>query len=115
MKISKLLPRAILFCLVLTSGLRAQQTKPGSRTVMDAHNCYPYFEWWDDRIDRALSAGTPLAIEQDLAWHTDQKTGRSWSVVTHGMPTEGNEPTMEQYFFERVRPIVEKALKSGNH
>ena len=53
---------------------------------MDAHNCYPYFEWWGDRIDRALSAGTPLAIEQDFAWHTDPKTGRSWSV-THGEPT----------------------------
>jgi hypothetical protein len=93
----------------------ARQSAPGSRTVMDAHNCYPYFEWWGDRIDRALSAGTPLAIEQDLAWHTDEKTGRSWSVVTHGDPTYGVEPTMEKYFFERVRPIVEKALKEGNH
>src|SRR5205809_5047466 len=39
---------------------------PGARSLMDAHNCYPYFEWWPDRIDRALSSGTPLAIEQDL-------------------------------------------------
>lgn len=93
---------------------QAQQSVPGSRTVMDAHNCYPYFEWWYDRIDRALSAGMPLAIEQDLAWHTDPKSGRSWSVVTHGEPTYGNEPTMEQYFFEKVRPIVEKALVDGN-
>ncbi len=89
--------------------------EPGSRTLMDAHNCYPYFEWWSDRIDRALSAGTPLAIEQDLAWYTDPKTGRSWSVVTHGAPLSGHEPTMEKYFFERVRPIVEKALQEGNH
>ena len=102
---------ALLACSLLLS---AQQSLPGSRTVMDAHNCYPYFEWWGDRIDRALSAGTPLAIEQDLAWHTDPKTGRSWSVVTHGEPTYGNEPTMDQYFFERVRPIVEKALRDGN-
>jgi hypothetical protein len=93
----------------------AQQSLPGSRTVMDAHNCYPYFEWWEDRIDRALSVGTPLAIEQDLAWHTDPKTGRSWSVVTHGEPTYGNEPTMDKYLFEKVRPIVEKALRDGNH
>jgi hypothetical protein len=103
---------AVLVCCL---SLGAQQSHPGSRTVMDAHNCYPYFEWWSDRIDRALSAGTPLAIEQDLAWHTDPKTGRSWSVVTHGEPTYGNEPTMDQYFFERVRPIVEKALREGNH
>ena len=34
--------------------LAAQRIAPGSRTVMDAHNCYPYFEWWSDRIDRAL-------------------------------------------------------------
>src|SRR3984957_19346997 len=103
---------ALLMCSV---SLYAQQSNPGSRTVMDAHNCYPYFEWWGDRIDRALSAGTPVAIEQDLAWHTDPKTGRSWSVVTHGLPTHGNEPTMDQYFFERVRPTVEKALGEGNH
>jgi hypothetical protein len=105
----------VLALLVGSCSLGAQQSAPGSRTVMDAHNCYPYFEWWGDRIDRALSAGTPLAIEQDLAWHTDEKTGRSWSVVTHGDPTYGVEPTMEKYFFERVRPIVEKALKEGNH
>jgi hypothetical protein len=96
------------------ASLSAQQWKPGSRTVMDAHNCYPYFEWWSDRIDRSLSTGTPVAIEQDLAWHTDKKTGRSWSVVTHGGPTTGSEPTMEQYFFARVRPIVEKELQAGN-
>jgi hypothetical protein len=87
---------------------------PGSRTLMDAHNCYPYFEWWSDRIDRALSVGTPLAIEQDLAWYTDAKTGRSWSIVTHGEPMSGQEPTMEHYFFDKVRPIVEKALRDGN-
>lgn len=88
---------------------------PGSRTMMDAHNCYPYFEWWSDRIDRALSAGAPLAIEQDLGWYTNRVTGKSWSVVTHGSEMSGHEPTMEQYFFERVRPIVEKAIKEGNH
>ncbi len=92
-----------------------QAPQPGSRTLMDAHNCYPYFEWWGDRIDRALSAGTPLAIEQDLGWYADAKSGKSWSVVTHGNPVTGEEPTMEQYFFARVRPIVEKALKEGNH
>lgn len=104
-----------LTLLISASSSICQQSVPGSRTVMDAHNCYPYFEWWYDRIDRALSAGTPVAIEQDLAWHTDPKTGKSWSVVTHGEPTFGNEPTMDQYFFEKVRPIVEKALAEGNH
>src|SRR5947207_2624391 len=88
--------------------------RPGSRSVMDAHNCYPYFEWWEDRIDRALAAGTPLAIEQDLYWYSDKGTGRSWSVVAHGSPVTGHEPTMERYFFERIRPLVEEALRQGN-
>lgn len=106
----------ILCCSVLGNlNTRAQQApQPGSRTLMDAHNCYPYFEWWADRIDRALSAGTPLAIEQDLGWYTNRVTGKSWSVVTHGDPITGEEPTMEQYFFAKVRPIVEQALKEGN-
>src|SRR3974390_1545012 len=106
----------IVFCWALVSfGAVAQQAPlAGSRTLMDAHNCYPYFEWWADRIDRALSAGTPLAIEQDLEWYTNPKTGKSWSVVAHGDPITGEEPTMEQYFFAKVRPIVEQALKEGN-
>jgi hypothetical protein len=108
----------LVVCLLLLSALYsalAQKTPaPGSRTLMDAHNCYPYWEWWSDRIDRALSAGTPLAIEQDLAWYTNRVTGKSWSIVTHGEPVTGHEPTMEQYFFARVRPVVEDALQRGN-
>ena len=88
--------------------------EPGSRSVLDAHNCYPYFEWWADRIDRALSTGVPLAIEQDPFWYTDRRTGKSWSVVAHGAPVNGQEPTLEQYFFERIRPIIEDALRRGN-
>ncbi len=89
--------------------------QPGSRVLLDAHNCYPYYEWWFDRIDRALSAGTPLAIEQDLLWAKDAKTGKMSSLVSHGGPATGTEPGMKEYFFERMRPIVEKALRDGNH
>ena len=87
---------------------------PGSRVLLDAHNCYPYGEWWVDRIDRALSTGTPLAIEQDLAWYTDPRSGRSWSVLSHSSMATGSEPTMKEYFFERIRPIVERALREGD-
>lgn len=104
----------LLFLLSLTA-VAQDASKPSSRSVMDAHNCYPYFEWWADRIDRALSAGAPLAVEQDLYWYTDPHSGRSWSVVAHGVPVTGQEPTMEQYFFERVRQIVQNALHEGNH
>lgn len=106
---------AAVIALFACSAVAQSVPAPGSRSMMDAHNCYPYFEWWSDRIDRALSAGTPLAIEQDLGWYTNPRTGKSWSVVTHGDPPTGHEPTMEQYFFVRVRPIAEKALREGNH
>src|SRR5437867_1767728 len=89
--------------------------RPGTRVLLDAHNCYPYYEWWFDRIERALSAGTPLAIEQDLLWAKDPRTGAMTSLVSHGAPPTGTEPGMREYFFERVRPIVEKALHEGNH
>src|SRR5947199_7927997 len=88
--------------------------RPGTRVLLDAHNCYPYGEWWYDRIDRALSAGTPLAIEQDLTWYRDPHTGKSWPVLSHDRHANGDEPTIQQYFFERVRPIIEKALRDGN-
>lgn len=88
--------------------------RPGTRVLLDAHNCYPYYEWWFDRIDRALSAGTPLAIEQDLLWAKDPRTGRAISILSHGAPPTGTEPEMREYFFERVRLVVEKALQAGD-
>jgi hypothetical protein len=104
---------------LLGQSAAAQQSgkgyEPGRRVLMDAHNCYPYFEWWADRIDRALNTGTPLAIEQDLYWYKDPASGRSRSLVAHGEPLEGEEPTMREYFFERVRSRVERALREGNH
>ena len=75
-----------------------------NRPVLDAHNCYPYKGEWKDRIDRALTTGFPVAIEQDLAW------ANGHPVVTHEAKTNGTEPALRDYFFERVRPIVEKAL-----
>jgi len=108
-----------LMVLCSTSHL-AEQSRPapafypGQRVSLDAHNCYPYGEWWADRIDRALSAGTPLAIEQDLAWYTDRRTGQSRSVLSHSPNASGSEPGMKEYFFERVRPIVEEALRQND-
>src|SRR5438046_7447847 len=73
---------------------------PGARSILDAHNCYPYFEWWHDRIDRPLSTGAPLAIEQDLLWYTEAKTGKAWSVVSPGAPAPGAAPTLREYSFD---------------
>jgi hypothetical protein len=79
--------------------------EPGSRVLLDAHNAYPNEGRWADRIDRALSTGVPVAIEQDLVWHA----GRS--LVSHGEPFTGAEPTLDTYFFQRIRPVVEQALR----
>lgn len=86
---------------------------PGARVLIDAHNAYPYDGKWTDRIDRALSTGLPVAIEQDLVWVKDPATGGGRSVVSHGGPDAATAPTFEQYFFVKVAPIMEKALKDN--
>jgi hypothetical protein len=85
-----------------------------NRPLVDAHNCYPYDGKWANRIDRAIKAGFPVAIEQDLAWYVDPKSGQGRVVVSHTADTNGSEPTLRHYFFDRVRPIVEKALASND-
>ena len=87
---------------------------PGQRVLLDAHNCYPYEGRWTDRIDRALAAGTPLAIEVDLVWNPKAPPGDARIVARHGGTAEGNEPTLRAYFFEKIRPAVEAALASGD-
>lgn len=79
-----------------------------SLVLLDAHNCYPENGRWADRIERALAQGLPIAIEQDLAWHN----GRS--VLSHEKQPSGKEPGMQEHFFERIRPLVEKELRSGD-
>jgi hypothetical protein len=78
--------------------------------VLDAHNCYPYDGRWNDRVRRALDSGFPVSIEQDLAWYVDPKTGKGRVVVSHTPTPTGREPTLQAYFFEQVRPVVERAL-----
>jgi hypothetical protein len=105
--------------LVCASPLLRAAFEPGTRVLLDAHNCYPYNGRWADRIDRALSTGTPLAIEQDLVWFRDPLTGQGRSLVAHdeqGKPNlglDGKEPTMKRYFFEKIRPLVEQALREN--
>ncbi|MDE3104399.1 MAG: hypothetical protein KGK08_04405 [Acidobacteriota bacterium] len=82
--------------------------------MVDAHNCYPYEGRWNDRVQRALRSGFPVSIEQDLAWYVDPHTGEGRVVVSHTPAATGAEPTLRAYFFEQVRPVVEKAL-AQNH
>jgi len=111
--------RCFLLTLVLAAGATlparpvADGLAPGGRVLLDAHNCYPYDGRFADRLDRALATGIPLAIEQDLAWYLDPGTGLARSIVTHGTPYSGAEPTMREHFFERIRPMVETALREN--
>jgi hypothetical protein len=82
--------------------------------IVDAHNCYPYDGRWADRLQRALTIGFPVSIEQDLAWFVDPLTGKGRVVVSHSSKTTAQDPELRTYFFETVRPLVEKALKSGD-
>lgn len=81
-----------------------------NQPVLDAHNCYPYDGRWTDRVQRALSSGFPVSIEQDLAWYVDPTTGKGRVVVSHTPKPTGSEPTLHDYFFEQVRPVVEKII-----
>ena len=96
---------------------RAQVTPgfaPGQRVLVDAHNCYPEGDDWRDRIDRALAIGLPVAIEQDLVWRPADAGRPAHSIVSHGEPFTGREPSLRSYFFERIRPLVEQALRDND-
>ena len=80
--------------------------------MLDAHNAYPDRGRFADRIDVALATGLPIAIEQDLAW-CQSASGELAPLVSHEAACVGGEPTLEAYFFERVRPIMEAALERG--
>ena len=56
------------------------------------------------------ATGLPLAIEQDLVWRPGEAGGQRESIVSHGEPFDGREPSLRDSFFERIRPLVERAL-----
>jgi glycerophosphoryl diester phosphodiesterase len=81
----------------------------GSAPLLHAHNAYPEEGQWGNRIDRALAIPRrPIVIEQDIALGAQ---GRS--VVSHDTELNGNEPTLQDHFFARVRPLMERALVEG--
>jgi hypothetical protein len=86
---------------------------PGARVLLDAHNAYPENGRFTDRIDRALSTGLPVAIEQDLWWFVDPRSGVGRSVVSHGGGDAALAPSFEEYFFAKVAPIMTRALKEN--
>ena len=112
MKDWKALVLVSTFGLAVAGGAQSPSGyEPGRRVLLDAHNAYPYEGRWNDRVDRALATGLPIAIEQDLVWRPAAGTAAAQSIVSHGAPFTGNEPTLRD-FFERIRPIVTRALDS---
>jgi hypothetical protein len=87
--------------------------KAGTRVLLDAHNANVENGGWSDRLDRALATGLPMAIEQDLVWVPASSDAPGRSVVSHGPPVSGSEPTLEDYFFKRIAPLVEEALEEN--
>lgn len=80
---------------------------PGSRVRLHAHNCYPQKGLWTDRIERALNTGArPIVIEQDLVWRDGEP------VVAHELAAAASAPTLEQHFFARVGPMLDRALSA---
>ncbi|HUQ87801.1 MAG TPA: hypothetical protein VM096_09590, partial [Vicinamibacterales bacterium] len=99
--------------LVLLSVATLAAQSPGrlfnGRSMMHAHNAYPEKGHWGDRIERALATGvTPIVIEQDVALAGQGASART--VVSHDEQLTGSEPTLESYFFDRVRPLMDRAL-----
>jgi hypothetical protein len=105
---------SLLFCAAVWAQGPDLNYLNHNRPVRDSHNCYPNDGRWADRIDRALQTGFPVAIEEDLAWYVNPANGRGRVVVSHSAQTHGTEPTLRAYFFERVRPMIEKALRDNN-
>ena len=100
--------------IVLGGGALAQAPAIlGGRPLLHAHNAYPEDGRWHDRIDRALATGqVPIVIEQDIAFAPRNEPGKQ-TVLSHDDTLDGGEPPLQQYFFDRVRPIIERALKAG--
>ena len=107
-------------CLLATLGLTAVAVAQSEAAfepmgpMMGAHNCYPYHGEFAERLETALAIGGRMSIEQDLCWVTPPGESAPRSLVAHNGPFTGDEPTLDEYFFEHVRPMVEAALERAH-
>src|SRR5262245_49537140 len=102
---------AVTICLLSNAGLAQRGFGPGQRVLLDAHNAYPQNDRWCHRIDRARSTGLPVDSEQDLYWEKNRTSGRFEILVAHDTSELGHAPTLEAYFFDKIRPIMDRALE----
>jgi hypothetical protein len=110
---------SLILMIALTVTLQGGRQQPNAnsfhwKTLLHAHNCYPERGEWSDRIERALATGlTPIAIEQDVMWAPAAGGREGRSVVAHDSPPTGQEPSLEEYFFAHVQPLMERALREN--
>ncbi|NLN92163.1 MAG: hypothetical protein GX130_02495 [Candidatus Hydrogenedens sp.] len=104
----------VLCLLFLSAPLGAQDFLPGARTVVEAHNCYPYASFWRNRLDLALSCPFPVGVELDLLWHSSGNKGQGRVVVAHNGPASDRDFSLRQWFFDSVRSVVEEALQGDD-
>ncbi len=96
------------FAAVATAKIGSTLSAPASRTQVLAHNAYPDHGKYEDRLDRVIASGLPFAVEEDLAW-VDGK-----SLIIHGSKNVGgDDPTLDTYFFPKVKATIEKAVREG--
>ncbi len=99
----------VVASLAIAAKSHSNPFTPGARTMMLAHNAYPDDGKYGDRLDRAISAGVPFVVEEDLIWVNGK------SLLIHNEKfANADSPTLESYFFPKVTPIIEKALNEGN-
>lgn len=109
MKNAKVMALVASLGLATVAFAQSGPAAPQSRTLMWAHNAYPDHGKYADRLDRALASGHPFVVEEDLAWIDGQ------SLLIHGARNvSGDDPTLDSYFFPKVQPVIEKALREGN-
>ena len=111
--------RCLLLSSVLVLGATLQGATPiadaltpGTRVLLDAHNCYPYDGQWPERIERALGTGLPLAIEQDLAWSVDP-TDRNGPLARDARRAVHRQRTFDAGVLLRADPSDRRARAPG--
>ena len=109
MKKTFLVLLSIVASVAIAAKVSSSPFAPGARTLVLAHNAYPDDGKYADRLDRAIASGVPFVVEEDLVW----VDGRSL-LIHNAKAAVPSSPTLESYFFPKVQPIVEKALKTGN-
>jgi hypothetical protein len=99
----------LVAALAVGAKVQSSTCTPGVRTLVLAHNAYPDEGNYGDRLDRAIAAGVPFVVEEDLVW----VNGKSL-VIHNPKVASADSPTLESYFFPKIKPIIEKALNEGN-